>query len=108
MRLARFSCLVFSVASAFAAAPVLNSVVNSASYVPGNAAPGSLATVFGSGLATTTATSVNFPLPTYLGNATVYVEGVAAPLLYVSPDQINFQIPWEAAGGTNTIVVIVR
>ena len=91
--------------SAFGAAPLLTSVVNSASYTP-VAAPGGLATVFGSGLAVTTTPASGYPLVPYMGSATVYVNGVAAPLLYVSPTQVNFQIPWETGFGPVTIVMI--
>lgn len=35
-------------------------------------------------------------LPTTLGGAQVYFNGIRAPLFYVSPTQINAQIPWEA------------
>jgi uncharacterized protein (TIGR03437 family) len=34
-------------------------------------------------------------LPTALGGVTVLVNGIAAPLYYVSPTQINFQVPWD-------------
>lgn len=58
--------------------------------------PGMLATIkpstnslFGSA----TATNDKLPVPTALGDVEVLVGGVAAPLLYVSPAQINLQIP---------------
>jgi uncharacterized protein (TIGR03437 family) len=35
--------------------------------------------------------------PTTLAGVSVSVNGVAAPLVYVSSTQINFQIPWETA-----------
>jgi uncharacterized protein (TIGR03437 family) len=38
------------------------------------------------------------PLPTLLGGVTVKINGVAAPLFFVSPAQINFQVPWELLG----------
>jgi uncharacterized protein (TIGR03437 family) len=40
------------------------------------------------------------PLPTTLTRTTVRINGIAAPLLYVSPTQINFQVPFEVAPGT--------
>ena len=88
-----------------AAAPRLDAVVNSASYAAG-ASPGSLATIFGSGLAATTGAPVGFPLRTNFGDANVYVNGVSSPLLYVSDGQINFQVPWETPLGTATVVMI--
>ena len=74
--------------------PTANSaVVNSASFVGGApTAPGSLASIFGNFTNAGTATATAFPLPTNLGNVEVVVGGRAAPLLYVSPTQINFQV----------------
>jgi uncharacterized protein (TIGR03437 family) len=74
--------------------PTANAVVfNSASFAGGApTAPGSLASVFGNFTNAGTATATTFPLPTNLGNVEVVVGGRAAPLLYVSPTQINFQV----------------
>ena len=46
-------------------------------------------------------------LPTKLGGTTVYFNGIAAPLFFVSPTQINAQIPWEV-GDTTSINAYVR
>ncbi len=40
-------------------------------------------------------------LPTTLGGVQVYFNGVPAPLTYVSPTQINAQIPWEFTSTTS-------
>ncbi|HLH16858.1 MAG TPA: hypothetical protein VKX45_06540 [Bryobacteraceae bacterium] len=40
-------------------------------------------------------------LPTKLGGTQVYFNGIPAPLLYVSPFQINAQIPWEVVDTTS-------
>ena len=65
-------------------------------------APGMLASLFNQGTAmfgSQMAQSSTLPLPTSLGGVQVLVGGVAAPLLYVSPTQINFQIPMATALG---------
>jgi uncharacterized protein (TIGR03437 family) len=74
--------------------PTANAViVNSASFGGGvPTAPGSLASIFGNFTNAQTASAQSFPLPTTLGNVEVVVSGRAAPLLYVSPTQINFQV----------------
>ena len=61
--------------------------------------------LFGSHLATTTATPVNpfpfpvpFPLPVVLGGVTVSVNGVPAPLFFVSPGQVNLLVPFDIQG----------
>jgi uncharacterized protein (TIGR03437 family) len=41
---------------------------------------------------------VNALLPTALGGVTVAVNGIAAPLYYVSAGQVNVQIPYEVDG----------
>jgi len=55
--------------------------------------PGSLVSIFGSNLATTTMTAQTMPLPTELAGTSVTVNGTEAALLFVSPTQINFQAP---------------
>ena len=67
--------------------------------------PGSLLSIFGQNLARTKMESRAFPLPTDLDGTTVFVNGAAAPLLFVSPSQINLQVPWETEPGSATITV---
>jgi uncharacterized protein (TIGR03437 family) len=69
--------------------------------------PGSLISVFGSNLASSLAQADSIPLSTSLGDVqSVTFNNVAAPLVYVSPTQINAQLPWEVvASGTATVVV---
>ena len=69
-------------------------IVNGASFQPPLARCG-LASLFGTNLADTPAGAASLPLPTTLGGAQVLLNAVAAPLLYVSPSQINFQVPCE-------------
>ena len=49
-------------------------------------------------------------LPTSLAGTEVYFNGIRAPLFYVSPTQINAQIPWEVASSVEpcTITSITR
>jgi uncharacterized protein (TIGR03437 family) len=68
-------------------------------------APGGLFTIFGSNLATTTASAVGAPLPYSLGGTEVVVNGRPAPLLYVSPGQINAQFPVDAEFGRGGVIV---
>jgi uncharacterized protein (TIGR03437 family) len=64
-------------------------------------APGMLLSVYGTNLAGTTlpTTAVSGVFPFTAGSVTVTVNGFAAPVLYVSPTQINLQIPFEAGAG---------
>ncbi len=63
-------------------------------------APGSLISLFGSGLAdrTESAPSNIDQLPTNLGNTQLFVDGQPAPLYYASPSQISGQLGFEANG----------
>jgi uncharacterized protein (TIGR03437 family) len=89
---------------AMAAVPTIQGVTDSAGYGP-RVAPGSIASLFGTGLASGTAQASGFPLPTTLGGASISVGGVLVPLFYVSPGQINFQVPSATESGDADVVV---
>ncbi len=84
-------------------------VVSASSGAPA-VAPDSLASLFGPGLASGTA-SGSAPFPTSLGGVGVQIvdssgKSVALPLLYVSTGQINFVVPPGIAPGTATINIV--
>jgi uncharacterized protein (TIGR03437 family) len=71
--------------------------VSAASYRGDRLAPGSIGVAFGSGLSTATQ-GATLPLPTNLAGTQVRIIDVAgterlAPLFFVSPTQVNYQIP---------------
>jgi uncharacterized protein (TIGR03437 family) len=83
-----------------------NGVVNGASFVVGlTVAPGSLAAIFGTNLASATFVAGAVPLPTVLGQTTVTFNGIAAPLFFVSSGQINAQVPFTIPPGETTVQV---
>jgi uncharacterized protein (TIGR03437 family) len=82
-------------------------IVNAASYQPGPVAPGSLITLFGQNLAQTIATAPSYPLPTTLAGSSLAINGVAAPLYYASPTQIDAQVPFSTAAGTASAILTV-
>jgi uncharacterized protein (TIGR03437 family) len=106
LRTVAFLTILTFVPVIHAASPSISAVVNSASFASGTLAPGSLATIFGSSLASTTAVAPGFPLPATLGSAAVYVNDLPAPILFASSGQINFQVPWTATTGPGSVVVI--
>ena len=70
--------------------------------------PNSIATIFGVNLAQETASATlnaSGALPTAIGGTTVSIGGQAAPLLYVSPEQINFLVPASTPLGTANVSV---
>src|SRR5262249_8956917 len=74
--------------------PSPKAIVNAASLTAGPVAPGSLISIFGSNLADATEFASATWLPRSLGGATLSINRVAAPLLFVSPSQINAQVPF--------------
>jgi len=83
----------------------LGGVLNSASNGVGPVAPGSLVTIYGSGLAQSTQTAPSTPWGISLGGASVAVNGAGAPLYYASPSQINIQLPYETSRGVANVTV---
>jgi uncharacterized protein (TIGR03437 family) len=82
-------------------------IVNISTYAQENLSPGDIAAIFGTQFASSTAAAAAVPLPKTLANTQVLVNGVPAPLFYVSPGQINFQIPYSLTGTqTNTVQVV--
>ncbi|HWQ53656.1 MAG TPA: PQQ-dependent sugar dehydrogenase [Bryobacteraceae bacterium] len=96
-----------------AAGPSVLSAVNAASFAPGLVA-GSIGTVFVTGVIDQDgiAAAPSVPLPAALGGVAVTVNGRAAPLYAVartaSGEQINFQVPFEAAGAERASIVVRR
>jgi uncharacterized protein (TIGR03437 family) len=91
-------------AAGSAGAPVIAAVGNALSGAAG-VAPGSLVAIYGTKLANDVAAAAGLPLEYSLGGVSVTVNGWPAPLLYVSPGQINIQVPYEAGSGPAVIGV---
>ncbi len=68
------------------------------------AAPGGLITLFGNQLAPTNLATKQIPVPTALANSCVTVNGQPMPIIFVSPTQINAQMPFQALGNVTVIV----
>src|SRR4029077_16694797 len=73
-------------------------IANGASFAQAFA-PGTLMTVFGTQLSPVTRSAVAVPLPLDIAGVSATVNGVSAPLYYVSPGQINVQVPYETGAG---------
>jgi uncharacterized protein (TIGR03437 family) len=91
------------------ATPTALATVSAASLRPSTGlAPESIATAFGTALATATQVAATQPLPTLLAGTRVVVRDSAgverdAPLFFVSPTQINYQVPQGTAPGNATV-----
>jgi uncharacterized protein (TIGR03437 family) len=61
--------------------------------------------VYGTGLGNFVQSAAAVPLPQYLAGFEGYINKVPVPLYYVSPNQVNVQIPYETAPGPATLIV---
>lgn len=82
-------------------------MVESAAAASAAVTPNTIATMFGTNLATGITQASIQPLPTILGSTTLTVTDAggtarSAGLIYVSPSQINFVVPDGTAAGTAT------
>lgn len=91
-------------------APAISAVGNAASYAIGPVAPGEIVAVAGSSLAdsalaTARVTSAGF-IATSLGSTTVLFDGIPAPLLYTTADQLSAIVPYEVSGQSQTAIQV--
>jgi len=64
--------------------------------------PGSLVSIYGTSLAGTPAQADTIPLSSSLNQVSVTMNGIPAPMLYVSQGQVNVQVPWNVlSSGTS-------
>jgi len=75
---------------------------------PTSIAPGTLIDIFGTSLCDTPATAdlTQANLPFTMAGCQVYADGNQLPLLYVSPTQINAQMPWFFGDRTSTTLYV--
>lgn len=81
-------------------------IMNAAGPTPdGSVAPGSIISIYGQNLAGSVQLGPSNPLAQTIGGVTATVNGILMPLIFVSPQQINAQVPVELAPGTYTLTV---
>ena len=91
------------------AAPI--AIVSAASFTGNSLAPESIVTAFGNGLAKSIEAATTLPLPATLAGTRVSVTDSLgterdASLFFVSPTQINFQVPPGTASGKAMVTII--
>jgi uncharacterized protein (TIGR03437 family) len=85
--------------------PTITGIANGASYDHAYA-PGMFLSVFGTNLTTVTQITAAVPLESYLGGITATIGGIySCPIYFVSPNQVNLQIPYEVPLGATTLSV---
>lgn len=82
----------------------IGGVANAASYQQ-TFAPGMLLYVPGTGFSWVVQTAGAVPLATSMGGVWATINGTPAPLYYVSPLQLDVQIPYEVQPGSATLAV---
>ena len=85
------------------APPQIAQVVNAADG-SSPVAPGGLITIYGQQFSPVNIATSEIPVPTALGNSCLTVNGQPIPILFVSPSQINAQLPFQATGNTTLIL----
>lgn len=93
------------------AVPTVDATVSAASYAGPSVAPGELITLFGAAIgpatpAFLTDADVNGYVDTTLGRVDVTLDGIAAPMIYVSQNQITVQVPNEVSAGAGKAIVV--
>jgi len=102
--------VVYGAFAPAAAATATATVISAANANAAAIAPGSLASAFGADLATSTPGSTSLPLPVTDQGTSVSIldaagKTTAAPLVYVSPKQVNFYVPTGIATGSATVTI---
>lgn len=85
--------------------PSISRLANGASFQQ-SYAPGMVLTVFGAQFAPAAASAASVPLPGQLSGVSATINGVTAPLYYVSPGQLNIQIPYATAVNANALLTV--
>lgn len=94
--------------------PQIAAVVDSASFQQGTISPGQIITIFGLGLGPSTLTLFNpaapapqIPnaLPAAPPSTSATVNGVPAPVLYTSNNQVSLIVPYSVTGATADLVL---
>jgi uncharacterized protein (TIGR03437 family) len=91
--------------------PIVTSggIVNAASFSANTTlAPGVLVSIFGTSLASQTASATTLPLPNQLADTSVLIAGQTTPLLYTSSGQVNAQLPSGLPQNSTQQVIVMR
>ncbi len=89
--------------------PTIYGVFSAASYASATVSPGELVTIFGSNIGPAIPGTMQIAggfATTTLGNVTVTFDGLSAPLLYVSANQVSVQVPYEVPISAGIPVVV--
>ena len=101
--------LLSSIVSPESGPPQITAVTNGASFENGPLSPGELIAIFGANLGPTPIIGAQVDdtdhLATKLSHTKVYIDGVSAPLLYSSANQVGAMVPFGTSRSTVTVQV---
>jgi uncharacterized protein (TIGR03437 family) len=83
-----------------------NAVTNAGSFRTDAVVPGAIVNVWGSAISNGTQSYTGYPLSNTMGDTTITINGIPAPLFFVSPQQVNAQVPYEVALGPAMVEVV--
>jgi uncharacterized protein (TIGR03437 family) len=104
--------LAVAVSTQPAVAPqfLITGVAQAASYVPGAIAPGEIMTIFGSGMGPVTPALLQLNASGLVGSSVagtrVLFDGVPAPVIYTSNQQLSVVVPYAVAAKPSVSVVV--
>ncbi|MGA3235026.1 MAG: hypothetical protein ABSG03_01885 [Bryobacteraceae bacterium] len=88
----------------------ISAVTNGASNQTGAIAPGEVLVIYGSNIGPSALTTYQLnaagSVSTSLAGTSVYVDGVPAPVLYASPNQVSAIVPFSLSGSTAQVFVL--
>jgi uncharacterized protein (TIGR03437 family) len=91
--------------------PVVQAVVSAASYAGGPISPGDFVTLFGTAIGPAAPAGMSVVggyAATTVGGVSVTIDGVSAPIIYVSLNQLTVQVPYTASVGTGKVVIVTN
>ena len=92
--------------------PTVTAIVNGADFLAGSVSPGEIVTIFGTNIGPSTPQGLQLTsaglVATTLGTTSVTFNGVPAPLIYVSANQVNAIVPYQVAGLSSATVVVMN
>jgi uncharacterized protein (TIGR03437 family) len=91
------------------APPSLTAFVNGASFSPGPAVPGTIVTLFGTGLGPANVVTLKLTggkMDTTLSDTQVLFDGFAAPIIYTSATQVAAIVPYYLYGRLSTSIQV--
>lgn len=87
-----------------------NGVVNAASYAGGGVSPGEIVAIFGTAMGPASLAGPQTSSPGVFDNLVagtrVWFDGIAAPLIYTSANQLGAIVPYEVAGQSSTQIQV--